>query len=516
MKRVAVLAHYDVDSIMSSYVEAVVSQLLNVCDRIVVVSTSGIINSVNVLSDSRISLITRDNIGYDFISYKVGIESIHDLISYDQLIVLNDSFYTLPNFNIQLVLEESIKFDIYGLTFSNQIKRHLQSYFVCFNKPALVSKWFSLFWKNIYPYKRKLKIVYDYEVGLNTTAEKAGLTVGAFWEPSHSKNPCHHDAVQLSNTLGLIKVDAIRNKLIKEHSFFESKFDFISEHVFRTKEFYENRILSAGKNAKDVSSSSHFFEISVGKDIPAQCAVVVHVYYIDLIVPIKKAISHIPENVDVFVSVSDESHLGIIYDELSSICNQLHVTVIENRGRDVRPFIEILKAFDFSKYKVALKLHTKKSKYSSLGDIWREELYKGLLPSSQAISKVIRQFKIGDAGIAADSKTYLSSNLYWGANKSRYDMLCDKLNITDRELLFIGGTMFWFKPSLIYPLVNIIELDDFENELNQQDGTLAHVIERLFCVQVNNAGGKCIDVLEPTKNISSKDVVDNRVMVLHG
>lgn len=95
-------------------------------------------------------------------------------------------------------------------------------------------------------------------------------------------------------------------------------------------------------------------------------------------------------------------------------------------------------------------------------------------------------------------------------------MLCDKLNITDRELLFIGGTMFWFKPSLIYPLVNIIELDDFENELNQQDGTLAHVIERLFCVQVNNAGGKCIDVLEPTKNISSKDVVDNRVMVLHG
>ncbi|HHQ4547454.1 TPA: hypothetical protein ACSP15_004155, partial [Aeromonas veronii] len=89
MKRVAVLAHYDVDSIMSSYVEAVISQLLNVCDRIVIVSTSGITNTINVLSDSRVSLITRDNIGYDFISYKVGIESIHDLISYDQLIVLN-------------------------------------------------------------------------------------------------------------------------------------------------------------------------------------------------------------------------------------------------------------------------------------------------------------------------------------------------------------------------------------------------------------------------------------------
>jgi hypothetical protein len=49
--------------------------------------------------------------------------------------------------------------------------------------------------------------------------------------------------------------------------------------------------------------------------------------------------------------------------------------------------------------------------------------------------------------------------------------------------------MFWCRPQALKPLLDLeLDLDEFERENGQMDGTLAHAIERLFLFTVEKAG----------------------------
>ncbi|MEJ1268741.1 rhamnan synthesis F family protein [Pantoea ananatis] len=131
MKTIAVIAHYDINSIVDDYLLILFKKLFLVCDKVVVVTTSGIdLESRSTLNAfGNLEIITRENVGYDFLSYKTGINSISDLHLYDRLLVLNDSFYVNESFNLENILLESEKKDIFSLTSTNQFRFHLQSFF---------------------------------------------------------------------------------------------------------------------------------------------------------------------------------------------------------------------------------------------------------------------------------------------------------------------------------------------------------------------------------------------------
>ncbi|PZR04511.1 MAG: hypothetical protein DI539_25500, partial [Flavobacterium psychrophilum] len=118
-------------------------------------------------------------------------------------------------------------------------------------------------------------------------------------------------------------------------------------------------------------------------------------------------------------------------------------------------------------------------------------------------------------GIAADKRDYLSNEEYWGCNQHRVYNAMESLGVSpqNKQLFFVGGTMFWFKPGAVYPLVNLLASEEFESESGQQDGTLAHVFERTTCVPVMVRGFKCIDI----KTLSEIDITktcNNKVLVL--
>lgn len=512
MKRIAVLAHYDIDSVIDSYLKMVIKEIERFVEKIILVTTSGV-DEKSLTEFNKVQVIQRENVGYDFYSYKTGIESISNLQQYDQLLMLNDSFYITESFDLNLFLHQSAGKDIYSITSTNQFAYHLQSYFIVFNKKAILSTWFYKFWQNVFIYKRKIKIIFDYEINLTRSAMQHGLTAGSMFFSKDSANPCHNKPDLLLQKVGIIKIDLLRNKIAElDYSYLEEA-SIIDSHLNRTRESYKNRLLRG--NEVEVTAGNSFFEFSKEGLNTSKIAVMVHLFYVDLIDEIKENIEIIPFDFDLFITVPDESFLPVVINKFSGQCNRLNVAVVKNKGRDVFPFVQLMKHFDFTPYRMALKLHTKKSKYSDLGNKWRGTILKNLLPSATFISKLYKGFIENNIGIAADFSDYLSNDNYWGANKIRHDYYCDLLDIPreNRHLFFIGGTMFWFNPNALYPIVNLMTEDDFEEELNQQDGTLAHVFERLTCKSVAHAGMRHVDIKE-LKDVTFHEVIRNEVIVL--
>ncbi|HRG63810.1 MAG TPA: rhamnan synthesis F family protein [Burkholderiales bacterium] len=168
MKTVTIFAHYDPQGKIENFVIYYLEKLKAVSNQIIFVSTS----MLNDIEQQKIKhlvdkIITRENIGYDFHSYKAGIDSIDGLTAYDQLILCNDSCYG-PLFSLKDIFVKMNRQEInfWGITSSNLLQFHLQSYFLVFNKPVLQSNCFINFWKNLPIYQNRKDIIHNYEIAL--------------------------------------------------------------------------------------------------------------------------------------------------------------------------------------------------------------------------------------------------------------------------------------------------------------------------------------------------------------
>ncbi|MFV0470390.1 MAG: rhamnan synthesis F family protein, partial [Dysgonomonas sp.] len=504
MKKLAIFAHYDAENATDQYLNAIFNQLLPLVDRVLIITTSGFepTELEATATSDKVTVIKRENQGYDFYSYRYGLYHEKDIHQYEQIILLNDSFYCLDNFNAKTILEASRNFDVYSITSSNQIAFHLQSYFLVFNKRIISSKWFFNFWKNVFMYKNKFKIVMDYEIGLSCSAIAHNYKLGSAYKCTHDKNPTHHDWHEIMENIGILKIDGIRNRIIKNGINELAKNPIFISHISRTEKFYTNRILSGKKN---IISGKNFFEFISTKNKKSDVAIILHLFYHEMRHEIKEYFSRIPFPFDLYITVTDESKIKCVIETFNGVASGLFISVVENKGCDVKPFIDVMNNINFEQYVCVAKVHSKKSTYSKHGDEWRQELFTNLFPSALELYKLRDRFRQNKIGIMANRKNYLSNEIYWGANKNRFDFLCEKLNVPHqkRELFFVGGTMFWFKPSAIYPLVKIIREMEFEDELNQQDGTLAHTVERLICIAAYSKDFECHEISEPYEMITA-------------
>ena len=518
MSKVAIFSHFDINGIGDAYLEDIFKMLMENMDKVVVVTTSGI-DDFPLVSHDKIDVIFRENIGYDFYSYRIGIEYLGSTVDFEQLVLLNDSFYINENFSFQEYLDNSKSSDIYAITSSNQIAFHLQSYFLVFNRKSLRSLWFYRFWNSVYVYKNKLKIVLDYEINLTQSAKISGLSVRAALSYNDDVNPCHAHTEEVISKVGVLKIDVVRNNICDidiENNFVNSR--VIEQHITRTSTAYKDRKLTFVREGIPVGSN--FFEwdnFECSSSYLTSSAVILHLYYVNFAEEIKGHLDRIPFTIDLFVTIPDEQYISYVINVFSGSVNRLCVSVIKNKGRDVKPFLDVMKSLDFSDYDLVLKLHSKKSGYSELGGVWRDRIYRGLIPSSASIELLRKAFVKKNIGIASSFSSYLSNGKYWGDNRLRFDKYCNLLNIDEqkRKLFFVGGTMFWFSPKALYPLVNLISLDEFEEENGQRDGTLAHVFERLVCMSALSMNMSCVDVLNVDHPLSARNVRDNKVEVLH-
>jgi lipopolysaccharide biosynthesis protein len=190
MARAIVFVHYDRDGIFDDHVIHALRAYRRLADRLVVVSASAraLSRSLEPIVDT---FIPRENVGYDFCSWRAGLESLGDVAQFDEVVCANDSVYG-PLFDLGPAFSDPriAEADFWGMCLSDQgTKRrgggpapHLQSWFFAMRRPLLESSAFRTFWNSVVPLDSKKDIVTRYEVGMSQQFLAAGFRIAGLYD----------------------------------------------------------------------------------------------------------------------------------------------------------------------------------------------------------------------------------------------------------------------------------------------------------------------------------------------
>ncbi|MCQ2974933.1 MAG: rhamnan synthesis F family protein [Bacteroidales bacterium] len=234
-------------------------------------------------------------------------------------------------------------------------------------------------------------------------------------------------------------------------------------------------------------------------------AIQIHIFYIDLLSELYSYIQSITINYDLYISTSDNEKMKIIksfFYEKKLFSKKITIQVVENRGRDVWPFLKIMYPI-YSKYDYIVHIHTKKSvTQGERGNSWRKYLFQNILGEKHYFDNVIKFLYDNPLIGFVSPPPFNDDSMYWAYFTSRtnkYDLkkLYDFLNIigvvkyktNPLKYQFPAGNMFIAKVDAIKQIFEHNFLyNDFPIELNQQGGTLQHTIEHCwhYLVDYNN------------------------------
>jgi hypothetical protein len=160
---------------------------------------------------------------------------------------------------------------------------------------------------------------------------------------------------------------------------------------------------------------------------------------------------------------------------------------VDNRGRDVAPFLHhLLPAAVASGQQFFVKVHTKRSPHLLDGDRWGTHLIESLL--TPAALQTIQQILGQDAsiGLLAPAGTLCPLAVHLDRNRDVVSEFQARYNLQGSWILsqhFIAGSMMAGRLDAIAPWSTMTpNVDAFEPEMGQTDGTLAHGLERTLCL----------------------------------
>jgi lipopolysaccharide biosynthesis protein len=232
-------------------------------------------------------------------------------------------------------------------------------------------------------------------------------------------------------------------------------------------------------------------------DRGADTAVVTHLHYTETWKDIAERLPRIPGAFDLYVTTAPD-RASAVRDLVLSQFPQARIVVFENRGRDMLPFLSVLANIADGGYRRVLKVHSKRTVHRSDGDAWRDGLLNALLPGAAGIARMFDALdRHPSLGVIAPAGHLLPLFRYIGGNSSHVDRLARALGFSGvldsmsiEAPLVPAGSMYWFRPRALRPLVSALALtsEDFELEAKQDDGTLAHAIERIVPLAARYAG----------------------------
>jgi hypothetical protein len=222
-------------------------------------------------------------------------------------------------------------------------------------------------------------------------------------------------------------------------------------------------------------------------------AVIAHIFYVDMAAELLSYIEHIPLQADLFISTDCEIkkiELGTTFADYMK--GSVDIRVFPNRGRDIAP---MLVGFSdvFERYEIFLHVHSKKSPHNSIFGSWRNFLLSNLIGSGDIVRSIIDLFQTTDVGVVfSQHLPQVRGLLNFGGNFETMACLLAKEGVKlskDLVLEFPSSSFFWARTSVFKPLLaQGFTWSDFPEEAGQNDGTLAHAIERSILFFAESTG----------------------------
>jgi lipopolysaccharide biosynthesis protein len=182
-KTAFVIAHFHENGRVALNTHALVEEMAKFSKSIVFVSTN-----LNEFEANRLKkhaqVIQRENTGYDFWSYKLGIEQLGDISQFDRIVVCNTSFISLdPSFLVQSFTGPIDQVGLRGLTRCGEMGEHIQSYWISFEgNQLLMAPKFIDWWNGMLPLNDRNENINQYEVGISRYFSSHGYSLTTLFQ----------------------------------------------------------------------------------------------------------------------------------------------------------------------------------------------------------------------------------------------------------------------------------------------------------------------------------------------
>lgn len=538
-KRLAIYFFYDRRGIVDRYVPYFLDDLKKNVSEIFIVCNGRLQEDGRKVLEQYGTVMRRENKGFDVWAYKSALESFgwEKLQVYDEVIMMNntimgpvypfaETFKKMDEKDVDfwgLTEYFKIKGDPFGYSPYGYLPDHIQSHWIACRRSLVQSREFQEYWDNMPMIEDYMQAVGKHESIFTKKFADMGFKWAVSVECEDLRSYSGYPLMMCPRRL----LEERRCPIFKKRSFFHMEDDFLKNttgeqttelfHFLRDETDYDvdfiwETILRnchqydivKNLNLTYILPKDQYVKENLAENVKKKkIALVMHLYFEDLLEESYRYVSAMPEQADIYLTTDTERKKKAIERVFSKLpCNKLEVRVIQNRGRDVSSLLVGVKDVIMD-YDIACFAHDKKTAQVSPGTIGASFAYKcfeNILSNKTYVANIIDTFvKNPRLGILSPpepnhSAFFTTIGFEWGPNYDVTRKLAKELGLTIPMNVYKPpiaplGTMFWFRPEAMKPLyAKNWEYEDFPPEPNKIDGTLLHAVERIYPFIVQEAG----------------------------
>lgn len=538
-KRFGIFFFYDSAGVVDDYVDTMVLDMKENLDELYIV-VNGELNPAGreKFETWADKVIVRENVGLDAWAYKTALETAgwEHLSQFDEVIMFNatimGSVYPFREMFASMNPRDidfwginwfhEVGYDPFGTTPEGYIPRHLQSHFHAYRKSLVSAEVFQNYWRDLPAINNYADSVGKHEVPFTKRFETLGFKSDVYVNTEDLDNYNHAPIM-------FAPVEIIKNRrcpIFKRRSFFHDYRDVVVQSLGAdTRDLYEflrdhtdydvnliwNNALRT-MNLMDLVNNLKLTYVFPTRAVnppsvpgaPApKLAMILHVYYMDLLPKLLPYVQNMPEGTDIIFTVGSPEKAEQVRQATHELPYNVIIRQIENRGRDVSALLVGTKDI-INDYDLVCFAHDKKVTQldqGSVGDGFAVKCFENMFATKQYVGNLIDKFiQEPRLGMMFPSQPnhadYFAPYLYtnWGLNYRDTKQLLEDLGCNvplsrDVEPMAPLGTMFWFRPAALKPLFDKDwQWQDFPPEPNRTDGTILHAVERAYAYVAQAAG----------------------------
>ncbi len=546
INRLTIYFFYDNDGIVDRYVVHMLEEMKTHSSEVFVVCNG----KLTAESREKLKAITpeenilvRDNTGFDVWAYKDALDHYgwKKLEEFDEVVLMNYTVFG-PLYPFKDMFEEmnkkdvdfwgitkhhKVNYDVFGTCKYHYIPEHIQSSFLVIRQSLMKTNEYHRLWDNMSAINSYADSVGLYEAIFTKDFNDKGFKSAVYIDTSDIEGYTRYPLMMMADEMIINRKCPIMKVKSFSQNYFDilgdtigacsvNAFDYIKKNLsYDTDLMLEHVIRTA--NMADLKKLLHLNYILPTEYAPkkpatpsSRVALMMHLYFPDLIEKCLNYAKSMPEGCDLFITVPNDNMNELVTKALKSISTfkSTKVITIENRGRDVSSLLVGFAPY-VDNYDLVCFMHDKKTKQIEpfcQGESFSYKCFENCLATKEYVENILCTFEENPRlGMLMPPPpnhgpwwNVLGSE--WFCNYDNTKKLAEKLKLScpispDREPITPLGTMFWFRPVTLKKLFDNNgkkwKYTDFPKEPNNCDGTLLHAIERIYGFAVQDSGHYC-------------------------